>query len=220
MIFKIKINSYYLKIILSWEFYKKTFNFRIIYFAVRHCIEATWLNDRDQFLYPNDGWKSDTEFQNDCLAFTLFHTQNKITSKEGINHWIPFTEDEVNARDKFDSHFMTDFIQGKIKTNDENTIFANSEKQNTPLIFSNEAKAVFDAGRELWRYYHSQPDSNPNASYYDIREYFQGRDEKGKMKNKSDDKKYMELLSNLKDAIAVLAKKIEQKVYEYGFLMK
>ena len=191
-----------------------------IYFAVRHCIEATWLNDRDQFLYPNDGWKSDTEFQNDCLAFTLFHTQNRITSKEGINHWIPFTEDEVNARDKFDSHFMTDFIQGKIKTNDENTIFANSEKQNTPLIFSNEAKAVFDAGRELWRYYHSQPNSNPNASYYDIREYFQGRDEKGKMKNKSDDKKYMELLSNLKDAIAVLAKKIEQKVYEYGFLMK
>lgn len=191
-----------------------------IYFAVRHCIEATWLNDRDQFLYPNDGWKSDTEFQNDCLAFTLFHTQNRITSKEGINHWIPFTEDEVNARDKFDSHFMTDFIQGKIKTNDENTIFANSEKQNTPLVFSNEAKAVFDAGRELWRYYHSQPDSNPNASYYDIREYFQGRNPNGKMKNKSDDKKYMALLSNLKDAIADLAKKIEQKVYEYGFLMK
>lgn len=191
-----------------------------IYFSVRHCIEATWLNDRDQFLYPNDGWKTDTEFQNDCLAFTLFHTQNRITSKEGINHWIPFTEDEVNARDKFDSHFMTDFIQGKIKTNDENTIFTNSEKQNTILVFSNEAKAVFDAGRELWRYYHSQPDSNPNASYYDIREYFQGRDQKGKMKNKSDDKKYMELLSNLKFAIAVLAKKIEQKVYEYGFLMK
>jgi hypothetical protein len=191
-----------------------------IYYAVRHCVNETWLNNRDQFLYPNDGWESDIEFQNDCLAYTLFHSQNRITSKEGINHWIPFTEDEVNARDKFDSHFMTDFIQGKIKINDENTIFANSEKQNTPLIFSNEAKAVFDAGRELWRYYHSQPNSNPNASYYDIREYFQGRDEKGKMKNKSDDKKYMELLSNLKVAIAVLAKKIEQKVYEYGFLMK
>jgi 16S rRNA G966 N2-methylase RsmD len=191
-----------------------------IYFSVRLAIEPSWLNDRDQFLYPNDGWKTDTEFQNDCLAFTLFHTQNRITSKEGINHWIPFTEDEVNARDKFDSHFMTDFIQGKIKTSDENTIFANSEKQNTILVFSNEAKAVFDAGRELWRYYHSQPDSNPNASYYDIREYFQGRDDKGKMKNKSDDKKYMELLSNLKFAIAVLAKKLEQKVYEYGFLMK
>ena len=37
-----------------------------IYFAVRHCIEATWLNDREQFLYPNDGWKQDPEFQTDC----------------------------------------------------------------------------------------------------------------------------------------------------------
>ncbi len=43
-----------------------------IYYAVRHCIEATWLNDRDQFLFPNDKWKSDSDFQNDCLAFTLF----------------------------------------------------------------------------------------------------------------------------------------------------
>jgi hypothetical protein len=28
-----------------------------VYFAVRKCIEANWLNDRDQFLYPNDNWK-------------------------------------------------------------------------------------------------------------------------------------------------------------------
>jgi hypothetical protein len=40
------------------------------------------------------------------------------------------------------------------------------------------------------------------------------------MKNKSDDEKYMELLENLKEAMSALAKKIEQKVYEYGFLIK
>ena len=34
----------------------------LIAFAVRHCIEATWLNDRDQFLYPNENWKKDFEF--------------------------------------------------------------------------------------------------------------------------------------------------------------
>ena len=67
-----------------------------IYFAVRKCIEATWLIDRDQFLFPNEGWKTDSEFQNDCLAFTLF--SNNIQSKYGTNHWIPFTEQEVNAR--------------------------------------------------------------------------------------------------------------------------
>ncbi|MDP2160269.1 MAG: hypothetical protein Q8K02_07295, partial [Flavobacterium sp.] len=84
-----------------------------IYFAVRHCIPASWLNDRDQFLYPNDGWETDTEFKNDCLSYILF--SNNIQSQFGTNHWIPFTEYEVGSRERFDSHFMTDFIQGKLK---------------------------------------------------------------------------------------------------------
>ena len=108
-----------------------------VYFAVRHCIEATWLNDRDQFLYPNDGWKDDLEFQANCLVYTLFHGQNRISTdncqlqtansqlstansqlstancKLSINHWIPFTEAEVGAPDCFASHFMTDFMAGK-----------------------------------------------------------------------------------------------------------
>ena len=36
-----------------------------IYFSVRKAIEANWLNDRDQFLNPNNNWKADKEFQND-----------------------------------------------------------------------------------------------------------------------------------------------------------
>lgn len=197
-----------------------------IYFSVRHCIEATWLNDRDQFLYPNDGWKNDKEFQNDCLAFTLFHGQNRITSKEGTNHWLPFTEQEVNAREKFDSNFMTNFIKGKVdKGKDFGSLYdSDTEKdfrslQNFgSLKFSPEATAVFDAGRELWRYYHKQPNCNVNASLYDIREHFQGRNDKGKMNNKSDDAHYMQLIGDLRVQLKLLAKKIEPKVYEYGFL--
>ena len=184
-----------------------------IYFAVRHCIVATWLNDRDQFLYPNDGWKSDTEFQNDCLAFTLFHSQNQISSKEGINHWIPFTEQEINAREKFESNFMTDFISGKHKIEMPSDLINEQDARSTPLIFSKEASDVFDAGRELWKYYHSQPNCNVNASLYDIREYFQGRNSTGKMNNKSDDARYMELIGNLRDKLKILAKKIEPKIY-------
>jgi hypothetical protein len=59
-----------------------------------------------------------------------------------------------------------------------------------------------------------------NASLYDIREFFQGRDDKGKMKNKSDDAAYMKLIGDLRDKLKILAKKIEPKVYEYGFLRK
>ncbi|GBU23687.1 hypothetical protein R83H12_00303 [Fibrobacteria bacterium R8-3-H12] len=205
-----------------------------IYFSVRHCIEATWLNDRDQFLYPNDGWEEDDEFQNDCIAYTLFHGQNNISSKHGTNHWIPFIEWDVEPKDKFKSHFMTDFFAGpKYFIVAEPTIFYNASpgsgdggsgarkklhNEKTELKFSKTAKNVFHAGLNLWRYYHKQPKCNANASLYDIREHFQGRNPQGKMNNKSDDEKYNELIGSLREALKELAKKIEPKVYEYGFL--
>lgn len=57
-----------------------------------------------------------------------------------------------------------------------------------------------------------------NASLYDIREYFKGRNPTGKMNNKSDDAKYMSLIGDLRDKLKILAKKIEPKIYEYEFL--
>ncbi|TAH02029.1 MAG: hypothetical protein EAZ15_06040 [Sphingobacteriales bacterium] len=189
-----------------------------LYFTARHCIEASWLNDRDQFLFPNEGWQNDIEFQNDCLAFTLFDGQNRITNTAGINHWIPFAEQEVNAKEKFASNFMTEFIKGKIKTENEKDLFGSSTTQNEQREFSAEATAVFDAGRELWKYYHSKPNVNVNASLYDIREYFQGRNEQGRMNAKSEDLKYMELISELRSKLNFLADKIKPKIYEYEFL--
>jgi hypothetical protein len=189
-----------------------------IYFAVRHCIEATWLNDRDQFLYPNNGWEKDTEFQNDSLVFTLFHGQNRISSKDGTNHWIPFTEQEVNAKEKFESDFMANFIKGKLKPNGNGTLYEPEQVRTTPLEFSVEANAVFEAGRKLWQYYHQQPKCNVNASLYDIKEHFQGRNEQGKMHNKSSDETYMHLINDLREKLKQLTDKIALKVYEYSFL--
>ncbi len=200
-----------------------------IYFAVRHCIQATWLNDRDQFLYPNKKWEKDEDFQSNCLTFALF--SNNIQSKYGANHWIPFTEYEVGAKDVFSSNFMTDFIKGKDTefanmVSEPLQLFGNKKvERTTPLVFSPEAKAVFIAGRELWRYYHLQKfpsfeghGYNPNASLYDIREYFQGRNDNGKMNNKSTDETYTVLIANLRTELKQLAQKIEPKVYEYEFL--
>jgi hypothetical protein len=173
-----------------------------IYFAARLCIEPTWLNDRDQFYYPNDGWKTDMEFQNDCLVFTLFHGQHRVSCTDGVNHWIPYIEKQVGAKDKFLSNFMSDFLKAR--------------------TLSAEAQLVFDAGLELWKYYHRQTVGNKtvsvNASYYDIREYFQGRNDKGVMNSKSMDETYNQLLGVVRDELRALAQKIQPKVYEYGFL--
>jgi len=192
-----------------------------ISYAVRMCIDADWLNDRDQFLYPNNNWKTDMEFHNDCLAYTLFN--NNIQSKFGVNNWIPFTEQEVNASEKFESNFMTNFIQGKIKPENQNTglLFDNETNKvydNSARRFSAEATAVFDAGRELWKYYHSQKGVNVNAGLYDIREYFQGRNDLGRMNSKSTDEIYTQLIGNLRGKLSLLAVKITPKIYEYEFL--
>jgi hypothetical protein len=136
-----------------------------------------------------------------------------------VNHWIPFLESEINARDKFDSHFMMSFISGKLMPNRYSHLFEQDEdKTFIKRVFSAEAKAVFSAGKKLWTYYHSQKKSNVNASLYDIREHFQGRNDKGKMNNTSKDETYNALIANLRTALKMLAKKIEPKVYEYGFL--
>ena len=209
-----------------------------IYFAVQQVIPADWLNDRDQFLAPNKGWETDSKFQNDCLAYTLFHGQNRISSKEGTNHWIPFREAEINAQTKFESNFMVDFIQNKDtigieEEEEEGTEYSidmdwgdievnepEVEYRKAPLQFSKEAKAVFEAGKELWIYYHKQSACNVNASLYDIREHFQGRNAKGKMNNKSKDEEYNGIISNLRDKLKFLSHKIIPKVYEYGFLKR
>jgi hypothetical protein len=180
-----------------------------IYFAVRLCIEPTWINDRDQFLYPANGdYAKDKIFQTDCLVFTLFHGQNRISCNDGVNHWIPFSEQEVDAKGKFKSNFMYNFIKD--------------------IKFSREAKKVLNSGLELWKYYHGKTKNNRtvsvNASFYDIREFFQGRapvkagDEKGKMNNKSTDETYTRLIQNLRSNLNLLAEKIKPKIYEYGFL--
>jgi hypothetical protein len=191
-----------------------------VYFTVRHVISANWLNDRDQFYYPDHCLYNDIYFISDSLLYTVFSNQNIVSTNIGTNHWIPFTEEEVNARGKFESHFMTDFIKGKIQPEQQDGLFGSEQKKAEPMVFSPEAQAVFNAGRELWRYYHKQPRCNVNASLYDIREHFQGRNDKGKMNNKSDDAVYMELITNLRSSLKVLADKIAPKVYEYGFLKK
>ena len=118
-------------------------------------------------------------FCNDCLIYIIFHGQNKISSSVCINHWIPFKESEIDTRDVIESHFMSDYIKN--------------------IKFSKTAQDVLDSARNLYSYYHSKSDSNPNASYYDIREYFQGRNDKGNLNVSSEDETYNQLISDLKE---------------------
>lgn len=198
--------------------------FGSVFFSIRHCIKHTWQNDRDQFYAPyDDAFQDDSEFKNNCLIFMLFHTQNRITTTQGTNHFIPFNEDEVNAKERYSSHALLDFLKGGIKEEGD-SLFLNDKKENKPLKFSLSASRVFDASREVYRYYHTQDFTNrpynANASLYDIKEFFQGRNAQGKLNlpAKAKDEYYKQLYANLQDALKDLAKEIQPKVYECGFL--
>jgi CRISPR/Cas system CMR-associated protein Cmr5 small subunit len=202
-----------------YHVYKDNVIHTCIYISVRKCIKADWTNDRDQFLFPNENCLKDDEFIGNCLMYALFHDCNNIQSKYGTNHWIPFSETDVNARDNFESHFMYDLITGKNNTSDSGDLFIKKKTKKIKFKFSTEAKAVQKAGKKLWQYYHTQPTANVNASFYDIRDFFQGRDDGGRMNTTSGDDKYNELISDLRSALKTLSLKIQPKVYEYGFLV-
>ncbi|GAA9099125.1 hypothetical protein BTM326_14360 [Helicobacter pylori] len=198
--------------------------FGSVFFSIRHCIKATWQNDRDQFYAPyDDAFQDDSEFKNNCLIFMLFHTQNRITTTQGTNHFIPFSETEVKAKERYSSHALLDFLKGGIKEEGD-SLFLNAKKENKPLEFSQSASRVRDVGREIYRYYHTQDFTNrpynANISLYDIKEFFQGRNAQGKLNlpAKAKDGYYKQLYANLQDALKDLAKEIQPKVYEYGFL--
>ena len=117
-----------------------------IVFAVRRLIRPTWLNDRDQFLQPTVPLSD--EFKTDCLIWMLFNRCNRTAGANDlewngkkwslVNHFIPFTEAEVGAPDRFESDFMVQYLADK-------TLPA-------------ESGALLDAGRVLWKAYFAHTD--------------------------------------------------------------
>lgn len=125
-----------------------------VVFAVRRLIKPTWLNDRDQFLQPTEPLND--VFKSDCLVWMLFNRCNRTAGADGIiwggkkwslvNHFIPFTESEVGAPDRFESDFMVEYMRGR--------------------SFSQEAKAVLKEGLALWSAYHSATDNHAIRQEY------------------------------------------------------
>lgn len=207
----------------QWQITRHNLMESCIYLAARLVVEANWQNDRDQFLYPQDTWRTDELFKTDCLAYAIFSNKNNIRSADGENHWQPFSEEELGITNELPCHFMTDYISGKERPKVAQTELFEEYRTDAPLQFSDEAKAVFYAGLKLWKYYHAQPDADLNASYYDIRRYFQGTrfDRNGKevMNATSEDTTYSMLHAELRKAHKLLSEKIANGVYKHGFLM-
>jgi hypothetical protein len=179
-----------------------------IVFSARRLIIPTWLNDRDQFLQPN--LPLDEGFQNDCLVWMLFNRTQRTASANNlewngkkwsiVNHFIPFTEEEVHAPDRFESDFMVQYMRGK--------------------TFSNEAKEVLQTGKALWQAYFADTDvhtvrdelklNRPDVGWYQVRKALQARNKSGDFTPVS--------FKAFEEAYKTLTEKLQPMVYELGFL--
>ncbi|MBV5279460.1 MAG: hypothetical protein J0647_10660, partial [Campylobacteraceae bacterium] len=148
-----------------------------IVFSVRQLIQHTWINHNDQFLQPTQPLSD--EFKNDCLIWMLFHGKNLSASANElewngikwsiVNHFIPFSEAEVDSPERFESDFMVEYLRSK--------------------KLSLEATAVLDAGRVLWKAYFSHIDvrtvrdefklNRPDVGWYQIRNALKARNASG-----------------------------------------
>jgi len=180
-----------------------------VLFSVRRLIKPTWLNDRDQFLQPTEPLTD--EFRNDCLVWMLFNGSNLTASANDlewngrkwsiVNHFIPFTETEVGAPDRFESDFMVRYMEGK--------------------TFSYEAAQVLLAGKGLWQAYFAHTDvravrdelklNRADVGWYQIRKALQARNAGGDFPPVS--------FKPFENAYKVLTEKLQPQVYELGFLI-
>jgi len=179
-----------------------------VLFAVEKAVAPTWLNDRDQFLQPNCDLPE--EFKNDCLVWMLFNNSNLTASANDlewndkkwniVNHFIPFTETDVDAPDRFESDFMVRYMEGK--------------------TFSAEAQTVLDEGRKIWQAYFKQSFNHKirdefklnraDVGWYQIRMALKAQNETGSTVPVN--------FAPFEKAYKALSEKLRPQVYAYGFL--
>jgi hypothetical protein len=176
-----------------------------VMFTVRRIISPTWLNDRDQFLQPSSGLSE--SFKSDCLVWMLFNASNLSAGANGlewngrtwslVNHFVPFSEQEVGANGKFESLFMFRYI--------------------SKLKLSPDATRVLAEGRRLWTKFHSSHFerrvrdelklNRPDVGWYQVRKALQSLE--------GDD---VVDFSSFKQSYASLGDKLRPQVIDHGFL--
>jgi hypothetical protein len=207
-----------------------------IVFTVRLIIKHTWLNDRDQFLQPDKPLTD--EFKSDCLIWMLFNRCQRTASANDlewngkkwriVNHFIPYTEAEVNSPDRFESDFMVQYINNLPRFVSPRTSKVSvSEDTNRGKVIPNEvrnlsaeAQAVLDEGKKLWQAYFAHTDvhtvreelklNRADVGWYQIRKALESRNASGDFPPVS--------FAAFKEAYNALTEKLQPMVYELGFL--
>jgi hypothetical protein len=181
--------------------------------SVKLLVQASWLNDRDQFRQPTKELPEDLVA--DCAVWSLFHGSNCTSSLKDVE----YKGKTYQVRNQFFPYLLSELrewdtphdLSGQIRTA-QDTFVANWLKGRA---MSAEAQAVLDAGRKVYQVFYKEY-KNLNLrkfkiDYWDVGFY--------QIRNALLEAKLgLVELNALKEAHTKLALKLRPKVYEYGFL--
>jgi hypothetical protein len=194
----------------------KNFEKAMVIHAVRRIPKATWINDRDQFLIPKQ--ELSQEFINDCTVWSLFSNSNQTVAMKDVeydketyqidNHLFPFLISELKTWTITDS----DISLSLATTTDRFVAKWISEHE-----LSEEAKAVYEAGREIYKFYfarlnqlrtHLAEIKTWDAGFWQIKKVLQ------------DQNLARDLFKTLKEKHDLLRDKLLPQIYDYELIPK
>lgn len=204
-----------------------------IIFSVRRLVKPTWLNDRDQFLQPTQPLSN--EFKSDCLLWMLFNGSNLTASANHlewnnkqwsiVNHFIPFTEEEVGSPERFESDFMVRYLEQLPPLSYSPPVLQTKLQawEGLGVVYqglSLEANQVLHQGKLLWQAYFTNTDvhtvreelklNRSDVGWYQIRKALQARNASGDYAPVN--------FKPFEEAYKALTEKLQPMVYELGFL--
>lgn len=187
-------------------------------FSARKLTIANWINDKDEYLAPNEENEHYNEFVNDSIVYSLFHSASNQSSLRQVEYkgknWDIKNEFFFMGKDEIISLANEngfDFTYNDAKVSSERYVYEKLQQ----IDLSKEAQAVLDKATELtinsFKYRELFNDEHPeyqimnwDCGWYQI---------KGMLKEfmPNEYKEFVELFK-------ALAEKMRPMVYELGFL--
>ena len=187
-------------------------------FSTRKLTIGNWINDKDEYLAPNEENEHYNEFVNDSIVYSLFHSSSNQSSLRQVEYkgknWDIKNEFFFMSRDEvmeLANENNLDFTYNDAKVSGERYVYEKLQQ----IDLSKEAQAVLDKATELtinsFKYRELFNDEHPeyqilnwDCGWYQI---------KGMLKEfmPNEYKEFVELFK-------ALAEKMRPMVYELGFL--
>lgn len=120
------------------------------------------------------------ELFNDAIMYSLFYKGIMFTNKEQKNYIMPFTADELGCNKNDLNVLFPEQMEQDLFSESESIAPFDFRKFLTQFNFSKEAKDLYSAALEVFKYYHKSEEyahnRDWNDSFYDITNAIMGKD--------------------------------------------